>query len=170
MDIQFRLFTLVDQLSRDPGYIHTRRELYAKEGVLENISPIGTARVTIAQSKRYTQSSQHSLQTAQRFLTHPLIFTTEWIHSGYIQAPKTLEIAPRKLEINLAGGFATDIPDFREAWPGHLFGNAPAQVQPFPFLRRHKFPHGPFRIGSEKSSPFRHGRWAYANGLTLSDK
>ncbi len=36
--------------------------------------------------------------------------------SAYIQVSKSIEIVDERLGINLTGGFATDIPDFEEAW------------------------------------------------------
>lgn len=36
--------------------------------------------------------------------------------SGYVQIAKTLEIVEGRLGISLAGGYATDLPDFREDW------------------------------------------------------
>ncbi|OQY26691.1 MAG: hypothetical protein B6244_12715 [Candidatus Cloacimonetes bacterium 4572_55] len=36
--------------------------------------------------------------------------------SGYFQIVKKLDVVKERLEINLAGGYATDLPDFEENW------------------------------------------------------
>jgi hypothetical protein len=52
--------------------------------------------------------------------------------SGYVQLAKTVELAAQRLEVSLAGGYATDLPDTREDWGlGTLSATLYEKASPF---------------------------------------